>query len=484
MQLYPHQKDVLNKALPILEKYKVVYLIMEVRTGKTLVSLTLADTYLKRIFGQTEFNTTVCFITKKKAIPSIEADFKASGFTYKLIVTNYESLHNLNQKIHIWIIDEAHSCGQYPKPSQRTKDLKERINGAPCILLSGTPTPESFSQIYHQLDITGNSPFHHKNFYEWAKAGFVNIKQKMIGGFRINDYSRANDDVIKKECDHLFVSCSQVDAGFTCDVIETFQTVTMNEVSKFLFKSLEKDQVVVWKDVTIIADTPANELNKFAQICGGTVIQDEHSFIFDDSKAVFIRENYKGKRLAIYYRYKAELTLLESFFPKNTKSWVDFESGLSDIFLSQIQSGREGISLRSADFIIMYNIDFSATSYWQVRARMQYKDRSTPANVVWLFSDLGIEEKIYKAVSNKKNFTVSYYKKITNVRVKSTNANKKEAQGVGLASGQNNELFSPWLAGSDGTEKREDNIHRGESAGQGCNATATGKARPNTCSWL
>jgi hypothetical protein len=477
MQLYSHQKDVLDKALPTLEQYKLVYLIMEVRTGKTLVSLTIGDAYL-------ESSGTICFVTKKKAIPSIESDFKASGFTYKLIVTNYESLHNLDQKIDLWIIDEAHSCGQYPKPSIRTKDLKERINGAPCILLSGTPTPESYSQIFHQLWITGNSPFQHKNFYDWAKDGFVNIKQKMIGGFRINDYSKANDDVIKKDCDHLFVSCSQEDAGFTCDVIESFQTVAMNDVSKFLFKTLEKDKVVLWKDVMILADTPANELNKYSQICGGTVIQDEHTFIFDDSKAVFIRENYKGKRLAIYYRYKAELTLLESFFPKNTKSWVDFESGLSDVFLSQIQSGREGISLRSADFIIMYNIDFSATSYWQVRARMQYKDRSTPANVVWLFSDLGIEQKVYKAVSNKKNFTVSYYKKINNVRVKSSNTNKKEANSVGLASGQNNELFPSWLARPDGTEKRSDAVHRSESEGQGSNATAISSTRPNTCSWL
>ncbi len=490
MQLYPHQKDVLAKALPILQQYKLVFLIMEVRTGKTLTSFTIAkeffkDANIQLISYDQNRKPTVGFITKKKAIPSIEKDFKEGGFHqhFRLECVNYERIKDM-PSCDLWIIDESHSCGQYPKPSIRTKDLKERINGAPCILLSGTPTPESYSQIFHQLWITGNSPFTHKTFYEWAKAGFVNIKQKMIGGFRINDYSRANDDVIKKECDHLFVSCSQADAGFTCDVIESFINVPMNDVSKFVYKTLERDQVVEWKGVTIIADTPANELNKFSQIAGGTIIQDEHTFIFDDSKAVFIRENYRGKRLAIYYRYKAELTLLESFFPKNTKSWVDFESGLSDVFLSQIQSGREGISLRSADFIIMYNLDFSATSYWQVRARMQYKGRDIPANVHFLFSDLGIEEKVYKAVSSKKNFTVSYYKKTNNVRVKSSNTNKKEASKVGLASGQSNELFPTWLAGSNGVEKRESAVHRSESSREGSNTATTSKARPNTCNWL
>jgi hypothetical protein len=483
MQLYPHQQEVVSKALPVLNEYKVVYLIMEVRTGKTLTSFTIAREYFKNELSG--YMPKVGFITKKKAIPSIINDFEASGFHkyFSIECVNYERIKDM-PNCDLWIIDEAHSCGQYPKASIRTKELKEKINGSPCILLSGTPTPESYSQIYHQLWITGNSPFKHTNFYAWAKDGYVVIKQKMIGGFRINDYSKANVDRIKYNCHHLFVSCSQADAGFTCDIIETVDTVVMNDITKYLHNTLKKDQVAVWKDVTIIADTPANELNKLAQIVGGTIIQDEHTFIFDDAKAVHIRNKYQGKRLAIYYRYKAELTLLESFFPKNTKSWVDFEAGLSDIFLSQIQSGREGISLRSADYIIMYNIDFSATSYWQVRARMQYKDRTTPANVVWLFSDLGIEAKIYEAVSNKKNFTVSYYKKISSVRDKSTISSKKEVDREGLFSSENNVMQPSWLAGSDGNEERQDFFHRGQSKRETTNTTTISTTRANNCSWL
>ena len=153
MKLYPHQDKALAQALPILQMYKAVYLVMEVRTGKTLTSLCLADGYLKgmpEVYRSIQ-STTVCFVTKKKAIPSIEADFKSSGLTYKLIVTNYESLHKINLNVDIWILDEAHGLGQFPKPSKRTTELKQLISGAPCILLSGTPTPESPSQWYHQF---------------------------------------------------------------------------------------------------------------------------------------------------------------------------------------------------------------------------------------------------------------------------------------------------------------------------------------------
>ena len=56
-----------------------------------------------------------------------------------------------------------------------------------------------------------------------------------------------------------------------------------------------------------------------------------------------------------------------------------------------------------------YNIDFSATSYWQSRDRMTTKDRLT-SDVYWLFSENGIESKIHKAVKDKKAYTVNHFK--------------------------------------------------------------------------
>ena len=73
-------------------------------------------------------------------------------------------------------------------------------------------------------------------------------------------------------------------------------------------------------------------------------------------------------------------------------------------------SGREGISLQQAEALVYYNIDFSATSYWQSRDRMTTRDR-LESDVYWVFSEGGIEDDIYKAVSKKKTYTVNYFKK-------------------------------------------------------------------------
>ena len=86
-----------------------------------------------------------------------------------------------------------------------------------------------------------------------------------------------------------------------------------------------------------------------------------------------------------------------------------FEDTRKSIAL-QIVSGREGISLRKAEALVYYNIDFSATSYWQSRDRMTTKDR-LESDVYWIFTKGGIEKDIYDAVSKKKDYTLSHFKR-------------------------------------------------------------------------
>ena len=60
--------------------------------------------------------------------------------------------------------------------------------------------------------------------------------------------------------------------------------------------------------------------------------------------------------------------------------------------------------------LVYYNIDFSATSYWQSRDRMTTKDR-LKNEVYWIFSKGGIESEIYKAVIKKKDYTLTHFKR-------------------------------------------------------------------------
>jgi hypothetical protein len=182
-----------------------------------------------------------------------------------------------------------------------------------------------------------------------------------------------------------------------------------------LAEKLKKDRVYTGKDKNVIlADTAAALLTKLHQIYSGSVIDESgEGIIFDRSKVYYIKEHFKGQKIAIFYKYKAEYTMLVLNFgyDRLTSDPAKFNESDSLIFVSQITSGREGINLSSADALVMLNIDFSAVSYWQARARLQSKDREDAAKVYWLFADGGIEQKIYNMVKDKKDYTLSYFRK-------------------------------------------------------------------------
>jgi len=408
MTLRDYQVDISDRAVKILRKYKIVYLAMEVRTGKTLTSL--ATAYL---FGAKK----VLFVTKKKAIEDIVKQAASLKFDMQIFVTNYEQLHNVEYGFDLVIIDEAHCLGAYPTPSIRAQELKRICVATPIIYLSGTPTPESYSQIFHQFWVSTFSPFaNYKTFYKWA-VDYVHVTKQWISGHAHNDYSNADQTIIDGAAKHLFLTYTQEQAGFESMVQEQILYVKMLPSTYALANRLRIDKIVTNKDgQSVIADTGAKMMQKLHQVYSGSVIVDEperEAKAFDYSKAEFIRDYFKGKRIAIFYKFAAELAILSWVMGEQIGFDPDgFNSGKFDIFASQILSGREGINLSTADALVFFNIDFSATSYWQARARLQTKDREKEAKIYWIFSEGGIEDKVYKAVCDKKDFTLEYFKTI------------------------------------------------------------------------
>lgn len=401
MQLRNYQIENSIKAVEILKNYNIVYLSMEVRTGKTVTSLEVAKLYGAK---------NVLFITKKKAIKSILNDFNNFGYIFNITVLNNESLHLNSGNYDLIISDEHHRCGTYPKPNKVTKLIKERYSNLPMIFLSGTPHPESYSQIYHQFWISNYSPFKAwTNFYKFAQV-FVNIKQKHFGYAKINDYSDCKYDKIKPIIDSYFVTYTQQQAGFTSEVKENILRVKMSDYTYSLIKRLEKDKLIQGKEELLLGDTAVKLMSKTHQLYSGTVkFESGKTMTIDNSKAVFIKDKFKDK-IAIFYKFQAEYdTLKEVYKDELTNDLEDFNNSNKSIAL-QIVSGREGISLSNAKYLVYYNIDFSALSYWQSRDRLTTMDRLTN-EVFWIFSENGIEDKIYKSVVNKKNYTLNVFKK-------------------------------------------------------------------------
>lgn len=410
IQLRDYQERISTSAAALLREKKICYLSMECRTGKSLTALAAAVKLGVK---------SVLFITKIKAKKSVEDDYRALHPNYELEVINYESVHKCVGKYDLVVCDEAHSLGAYPKPSLRAKAVKKVAKGKPVLYLSGTPSPESYSQLYHQFWICDYSPFAaYTTFYKWAND-FVIKRQRMVNGYMINDYSTADKHKIDELTADVFVSFSQEDAGFSTNIVEHTLTVPMKQETANYFHQLQKDRVISLNGRAVLGDTPAKLLSKLHQLSSGTVIaEDGTHLILDTSKAEYIRRMFAGKKVAIFYTYQSEFELLKNAFPNWTESPEEFQASTDKVFISQVRKAREGVRLDSADALIFFSFEFSYLSYEQGRNRLVSKERKDAAEVYFLCGDFGIETEILNAVHGKQDFTLSYYGKALKNRQK------------------------------------------------------------------
>jgi hypothetical protein len=205
---------------------------------------------------------------------------------------------------------------------------------------------------------------------------------------------------------------TQEEAGFESKIEEEILYVDMLPITYSMCNRLKKDLVLEGKEEVILADTPVKLQQKLHQMYSGTVkFESGSSMIIDSTKAKFIWSKFAGSKIGIFYKFKEELNVLKEVFKDNLTTDVEEFNNSRKCIALQIVSGREGISLRNAEYLVFYNIDFSATSYWQARDRMTTMDRKFN-KVYWIFARGGLEQHIYKQVLNKKNFTLSHFKAI------------------------------------------------------------------------
>jgi hypothetical protein len=250
------------------------------------------------------------------------------------------------------------------------------------------------------------------------------VKTKHLGYAQVNDYSDADIRHINRRIKYYVLTFTQLEAGFTSTVNEMVLEVEMKPITNTIIERLKRDLVVKnSKGQVILADTGVKLMQKIHQLSSGTCkFEDGTSKIIDYSKAEFIKEKFEGQKIGIFYKFKEELNMLQEVLKdKLTTDLNEFNSTDKWIAL-QFISGREGLSLKQADYIVALNIDFSATTYFQFKDRMTTMERKEN-QLYWIFSKGGIEEKIYKTVLGKKDFTLNVFKK--NYEFKIPNKNQE-----------------------------------------------------------
>jgi hypothetical protein len=431
-QLTDYQIDNAQRGLEILKKYGLVYFCCEVRTRKTGSVLECA-----RLYGAKK----VLFLTTKRAMGSIKGDYNNIAPGYEITVINDASAFVLNEakpvgkngkkilKDYVYplkvdndydllIYDESHRIGSFPRPSATATAIKQHFSHLPMILLSGTPSPENFSMLYHQFWISDRLPFPEQNFYDWARI-YVDVRIEQLAKGPVNNYTRGIAEKILPVVEPLMVKFTQKEAGFVVDLREHFCLVEMPEIIGKIRDRLMAHSVVQGKTGLISADNAAALQMKVRQISSGSIILDAEegekigrSITLSTAKADYIKERWPTEKMVIFYVFKQELQIIKDVLgDRVTTDLETFQNSNKSIAL-QIRSGREGLNLSAGEMIVFFSTEHSATSYFQGRDRLTTPTR-LEADIYWLWGTfdgvVGIDKEIYDVVTKKKNYTAAHF---------------------------------------------------------------------------
>lgn len=401
MRLYKHQERLIIEARPVLEKYGFVLVIAMQRCGKTLTAIHLAEKY-----GQ-------CLVlTKKAAMSSWEDDLTLSGYRDKFTVINYESAHKTTADSNIVICDESHSCGlsSYPKPSVTVKKVRRLTVGKPIIFLTATPQAESGSQWYHQLAVSDNSPFRkYRNFYRWFdEYGIPELIY--LHNRQVKSYKIAQEDRIMEVLKPYLVTLSQQEAGFNIKAKNEYHYIQNQNLIEFCNR-FKRDKVIRIKGMDVVAATPATLVQRLHQFCGGIAYgEDDKEAVLSHYKAEYLKRLFDDlNSVVVLCNYILERKLLLDYLSSATESIEDFKSGDHKYFIGNIKKYSEGVDFSYADTMVIYSLNFSATTYLQSRERLCNKKRVEPVVVHYLIARGTIDEYVLKAVLAKRNFTSKFY---------------------------------------------------------------------------
>lgn len=465
-QLRPYQQTIVERTAEILFRERVALLAAECRTGKSAMSLCVALAIGSK---------GILFVTPKRVIAGVLNDYNMirsareteamtdNPYTPPIYVSNGEALLAMHKKAgkmaeeeiaeqypklstkgvkrkslvtEAWhriekqllhdacnfefdlvIVDESHRFGALPKASGSQQALKKLAEGKRVLLMSGTPTPENYSMLYHQFAISEHSPWkEYKNFYAWARAGYVATEEKMINGYHTIDYSNGVHDKIMADVNPLMVTLTQQEAGFSVEVNDQELFALMSKETATAIRKMKRESVCYITDAEgvqheIVAQSAADRLGKIHQMAGGTIkLSETETLIFDRSKAKFLYDHFFLHHVAIFYVYKAERDLLvDTFGDYITEDAEEFQREPLKIFIGQIRSVREGLRLDTAECSIFYSTEYSYVSWAQGLQRIASKERTEPATVYVLTSQCKIEAMILQCVREKENFTLSIF---------------------------------------------------------------------------
>lgn len=284
--------------------------------------------------------------------------------------------------------------------SQRTKFVMNKLKPANIILLSGTPTGGKYERLWTQLYLLGykiNKTTYWNEYVDFYVNNNFGFPLKIINGYK-------NVDRLKRKMSEYGCFFKKTDEVF--DLPEQ-NFITINVETSKQYKDFQKKSIVTVDDVELVGDTTLTQLLYERQLCS-IYSKDKLNVLYDLLSS-------SDDRFVIFYNFNDEYKAIEqvcfeldkqvSIVNGSDKDLSNYEEENNSVTLIQYQSGAMGLNLQKANKIIYFSPCLSSELFEQSKKRIHRIGQSKPCFYYQLVCENSVEEKIYKVLAMRKDFT-------------------------------------------------------------------------------
>lgn len=391
--LYKFQKEIINEAKP---NYIVA---ADVGTGKTLMAI---HHYLKHNKGEPLLIVAPPSKIKERGwdreIHFVENEYglkiEYKTLSYGVLAKKWKIFKN-----HFVVFDECHYI-KNPTSQRGKAGYKLSQNATHFLLLSGTPASNNIGDMINyfiMFGFTKNKTQFNRKYGVWDKLYLgtrtinqvvdYNQKEKLLGWYESFTTSVKKDDVL--------------------DLPPIIFTRKRFKPSKE-YKTIEKERVLD----NVAYDTPSALLHGLR----------EHANTKDKISYLKMMFESTDNNIVVFYNYNSELKEIKRICKDKKLYEVNghnqhlpdkskWEHTTNSVTLVQYRAGSAGIELQYANIVVYFTPTFSFQDYAQSLGRTHRNGQKKKVTVIKFVTSKTVEEKVWGALENKKDFDEQIYLK-------------------------------------------------------------------------
>lgn len=302
--------------------------------------------------------------------------------------------------------------------SKRSRFILKKLKPKNVILLSGTPTGGKYERLWSQLNLLGwkiSKKLFYNQYVDYHYEDNEGFPLMIIDGYK-------NEERLKKKMRQHGCNFLKTDDVFDLpeQIHQTIKVNTTKEYRKFrknciviipgctigIDEAMDRPHVSD-TDIELVGDTTLTKMLYERQLCGQ----------YNKTKLEAFRDLVESTndRLIVFYNFTEELEALckiawDSNRPVavvngKQKDLLPYENVETSITFIQYQAGAMGLNLQKANKIIYFTPPLSSELFEQSKKRIHRIGQEKPCFYYYLTCKGSIEEKIYRTLAMRKDYT-------------------------------------------------------------------------------